>query len=140
VRSPDGKEIAMLLGENKRKNDSFVIFTRDEGLAWSQPRELPGARTGDCHTAKYPPDGRLFISFRDMAHESATKGDWVAWFGKYEDISKGSEGQYRVWVMQNTKGTYCTYPGVEVLPDGTIVTTTYGHWTEGEARTSSACG
>ena len=24
-------------------------------------------------------------------------------------------------------------PGVEVLPDGTFVTTTYGHWTAGEA-------
>ena len=26
----------------------------------------------------------------------------------------------------------CCYPGLEVLPDGTIVTTTYGHWTAGE--------
>jgi len=22
----------------------------------------------------------------------------------------------------------CCYPGVELLPDGTFVTTTYGHW------------
>ena len=26
----------------------------------------------------------------------------------------------------------CAYPGVEILPDGTFVTTTYGHWAEGE--------
>ena len=26
----------------------------------------------------------------------------------------------------------CAYPGVEVLRDGTVVTTTYGSWTEGE--------
>jgi len=132
VRSPDGKEIAVLLRENTRKNNSFVIFTRDEGLTWTQPRELPGALTGDRHTAQYAPDGRLFISFRDMTLESPTKGDWVAWVGRYEDIVKGSEGQYRVRLMDNTKGTDCAYPGVEVLPDGTIVTTTYGHWTEGE--------
>jgi hypothetical protein len=26
----------------------------------------------------------------------------------------------------------CAYPGVEVLPGGTIIATTYGHWIEGE--------
>ena len=46
--------------------------------------------------------------------------------------SNGTEGQYRVRLMHNTKGADCAYPGVEVLPDGTIVTTTYGHWTQGE--------
>ena len=35
--------------------------------------------------------------------------------------------------MDNTKDADCAYPGVEVLPDGTFVLTTYGHWTEGEA-------
>ncbi len=34
--------------------------------------------------------------------------------------------------MDNKKGADCAYPGVEVLPDGTFVATTYGHWTEGE--------
>ena len=45
---------------------------------------------------------------------------------------QGEEGQYRVRLMDNTKGADCAYPGVEVLPDGTFVTTTYGHWDEGE--------
>ena len=132
IRSPDGKEIAVLLRENSRRKNSFVIFSRDEGKTWTEPRELPGSLTGDRHTGKYAPDGRLFISFRDTTHESPTKGDWVAWVGKYDDIVKGNEGQYRVRLMDNTKGADCAYPGVEVLPDGTIVTTTYGHWTAGE--------
>jgi hypothetical protein len=34
--------------------------------------------------------------------------------------------------MDNTKGGDCAYPGVLLLPDGTIVTTTYGHWTQDE--------
>ena len=34
--------------------------------------------------------------------------------------------------MDNTNEWDCAYPGVEVLRDGTIVTTTYGYWTEGE--------
>jgi len=132
VRSPDGKQIAVLLRENSRKFNSFVIFSDDEGLTWSQPRELPAALTGDRHTAKYAPDGRLFISFRDTTHVSPTKGDWVGWVGTYDDMVHGREGQYRVRIMDNTKGADCCYPGVELLPDGTFVTTTYGHWTEGE--------
>ena len=74
----------------------------------------------------------MFISFRDTTHESGTKGDWVAWVGRYEDIVKGNEGQYRVRLMQNYKSGDCAYPGVELLPDGTFVTTTYGHWTTNE--------
>jgi hypothetical protein len=132
LRSPDGKQIAVLLRENSRKYNSFVIFSNDEGLTWTEPKELPAALTGDRHVAKYTKDGRLFISFRDTTHVSVTKGDWVGWVGTYEDIVKGAEGQYRVRIMDNTKGADCTYPGVEVLPDDTIVTTTYGHWTENE--------
>ena len=132
VRSPDGKQIAVLLRENSRKLNSFVIFSDDEGRTWSEPRELPGSLTGDRHTARYAPDGRLFISFRDRTHVSPTHGDWVGWVGRYEDIVNGHEGQYRVRLMDNHKGTDTAYPGVELLPDGTFVTTTYGHWTEGE--------
>lgn len=132
VRSPDGHEIAVLLRENSRKHNSYLITSRDEGLTWSEPKELPAALTGDRHTAKYTPDGRLFITFRDTTRQSTTKGDWVAWVGKYEDITAGREGQYRVRLMHNTAAVDCAYPGLEVLPDGTIVTTTYGHWTKDE--------
>ncbi len=132
IRSPDGRKLAVLLRENARRKNSHVIFSTDEGRTWSPPRELPGALTGDRHTGKYGPDGRLFISFRDMAHETPTKGDWVGWVGTFEDIEQGREGQYRVRLMDNKKGADCAYPGVEVLPDGTFVATTYGHWTEGE--------
>ncbi len=132
VRSPDGKTLAAHLRENSRTRNSFVIYSRDEGRSWTAPRELPGALTGDRHTGKYAPDGRLLVSFRDMTHDSPTKGDWIAWVGTFDDIVKGREGQYRVRLMDNTKGADCAYPGVEVLPDGTFVLTTYGHWAAGE--------
>jgi hypothetical protein len=132
IRSPDGKELAVLLRENTRRKNSHVIFSRDEGASWTEPRELPGSLTGDRHVAKYAPDGRLFITFRDTTLDSPTKGDWVAWIGTYDDIAHGREGQCRVRLMKNHKGADCAYPGLEVLPDGTIVTTTYGHWTAGE--------
>jgi hypothetical protein len=125
--------MAVLLRENSRRRNSFVIFSNDEGETWSKPRELPASLTGDRHTGRYTPDGRLFISFRDTTHVSPTKGDWVAWVGTYDDIVNGKEGQYRVRLMDNHKGGDCAYPGVELLPDGTIVTTTYGHWTKSES-------
>ena len=132
LRSPDGKQIAVLLRENSRQLNSFVIFSDDEGATWSEPRELPGSLTGDRHTAKYGPDGRLFISFRDRTHVSPTQGDWVGWVGTYEDIVEGREGQYRVRLMDNHQRADTAYPGLELLPDGTFVATTYGHWTPGE--------
>ena len=132
LRSPDGKQLAALLRENRRVHNSYVIFSDDEGKSWSTPRELSLALTGDRHTAKYAPDGRVLISFRDMAKGSPTFGDWVAWVGTYDDIVNGREGQYRVRLMDNKKDADCAYPGVEVLPDGTFVLTTYGHWVEGE--------
>jgi hypothetical protein len=132
LRSPDGKQLAALLRENRRVHNSYVIFSTDEGATWSTPRELPLSLTGDRHTAKYAPDERVLISFRDMAKGSPTFGDWVAWVGTYDDIVNGREGQYRVRLMDNKKDADCAYPGVEVLPDGTFVLTTYGHWVEGE--------
>ena len=132
IRSPDGKQLAVLLRENSRQKNAHVIFSNDEGKTWTEPRELPGALTGDRHCGKYAPDGRLFISFRDTTRESKTAGDWVAWVGRYEDIASGKEGQYRVRLMHNTYRNDCAYPGIEVLPEGTFVATTYGHWTSNE--------
>jgi len=135
IRSPDGTQLAMLLRENRRVKNSHVMFSSDEGATWSEPRELPGSLTGDRHTGKYAPDGRLFISFRDVPKKgtsSPTAGDWVGWVGTWDDIANGREGQCRVRLKDNTKGNDCAYPGVEVLPDGTFVTTTYGHWEAGE--------
>jgi len=128
VRSPDGREIALLLRGNSRTRNSHVVFSRDEGKSWSPPRELPAALTGDRHTARYTPEGRLFIAFRNSFKASSTAGDWVARIGRYEDITEGRDGQYRVRLMDNHHAWDCAYPGVEILPDGTLVTTTYGHW------------
>ncbi len=145
IRSPDGKRLAVLLRENSRRKNSHVIFSDDEGETWSEPRELPITLTGDRHTGKYGPDGRLLISFRGItpgmsrvrgSEESTgpmpTAGDWAGWVGTWEDLVEGTPGQYVVRFLDNHKGADTTYPGVEVLPDGTFVLVTYGHWTAGE--------
>ena len=136
IRSPDGREIAVLLRENSRQFNSFVIFSPDEGRTWSRPIELPSSLTGDRHVGRYTPDGRLFITFRDQEPSSPWRGDWVGWLGRYEDLRRGGRepwaGQARVRLMDNRYAADTAYPGLELLPDGTFVTTTYGHFTPGE--------
>ena len=138
IRSPDGKQIAVLLRENSRRKNSHVIFSSDEGRTWTEPREVPLALTGDRHTGKYSADGRLLISFRCISPKHSAKnrpfeGDWVGWVGTWEDIVNGEPGQYAVRFKDNTKGYDTTYPGVEILPDDTFVVTTYGHWDQGQS-------
>jgi hypothetical protein len=130
--------MAILLRENSRRKNSHVMFSDDEAKTWSEPREVPLALTGDRHTGKYAPDGRLFISFRCISPGPKRagrpfEGDWVAWVGSWDDIVEGRDGQYSVRLKDNTKSYDTSYPGVEILPDGTFVTTTYGHWDQGEA-------
>jgi len=132
VRSPDGRSLVMLLRENRRVKESHRMISTDEGRTWSAPRELPRSLTGDRHTAKYAPDGRLVISFRDTAQGSPTAGDWVAWVGHFEDLIEGREGDCRIRLGDNQHAWDCAYPGVEVLADGTFVVTTYGHWDKGQ--------
>jgi len=126
IRSPDGKQVLCLLRENARKYNSLMMTSDDEGQTWSEMRELPGSLTGDRHVARYGPDGRIVVTFRDMTHESPTPGDFVAWVGTYEDLAEQREGQYRVRLLNNRGRVGDTgYAGLEVLPDGTFVSTTY---------------
>ncbi|MCK5470392.1 MAG: exo-alpha-sialidase, partial [Cyclobacteriaceae bacterium] len=132
IRSPDGNEIAVLLRENSRRDNSQVIFSTDEGQTWTSPKPLSNELTGDRHVLKYAPDGRLLAVFRDrsprdyhnelikiakernetnyslIAEEtglgSPTEGDWVAWVGNYEDLHKRGKGQYRIRIKDNTRG------------------------------------
>lgn len=146
-----GDELCLLTRSNSRTMNSLVSFSQDEGETWSEPRELPAALNGDRFKAEYTDDGRLFITFRSIergptaeanADSSVTGGyvseGWVAWVGTYEDLINGNEGQYRIklaHIYQNGQNEpeYCAdadtgYCGNVVLDDGTIVTTSYGHF------------
>jgi hypothetical protein len=124
-RSPDGSELCALLRENTHKGCSLVMFSADEGATWSAPKDTAWALTGDRHMGVRTKDGRMVIAFRDQAPESPTKGHFVAWVGTYDDIKQGKPGQYRVKLLHGHKLGDLGYPGVELLPDGTIVATTY---------------
>lgn len=160
IRSPDGKTLAVLLRENARKANSQIIFSKDEGRTWTDPRPMPNELNGDRHVLKYAPDGRLLVVFRDISpvsyrpglealakernevnysklasetgQGSPTEGDWAGWAGTWKDLVKGKPGKYRIRFKDNIHSWDCCYTGIELLPDGTFVVTTYGHWAKDE--------
>lgn len=137
VLSPDGKSMALLFRPQNKKTNAMISFSNDRGLTWSDPKELPGSLTGERHTAKYTPEGRLVVLFRDYSPlnpANPSHGDWVAWVGRWDDLIKGGEGQYRIRLHRNYGNSTnanigdCGYSGVEVLPDGEVLAISYGHW------------
>jgi hypothetical protein len=137
-RSPDGAELCCLMRENTHKERSLVMFSRDEGATWSRPVNTSWGLTGDRHAGVFTKDGRLVIAFRDQALNSPTLGHFVAWVGTYDDIKNGRPGQYRVKLLHShaTRVSDCGYPGMELLPDGTIVATTYVKYAPGKEKHS----
>jgi len=81
-------------------------------------------------------DTSLVIAFRDMGKNSPTRAHFVAWVGRYEDIVSGKDGEYKIKLLQSHKGSDCGYPGLELLPDGTIVATTYIKYRPGAEQNS----
>lgn len=135
-RSPDGKELCCLMRENTHKGRSLMMFSSDEGATWTKAVDTPWGLSGDRHMGLYLPDGRLIVAFRDQAPGSATRGHFVAWVGRYEDIKGGKPGEYRIKLLHSHAGWDCGYPGMELLPDGTIVATTYIKYQPGKAKHS----
>lgn len=135
-RSPDGAELCCLMRENTHKGRSLMMFSRDEGETWSTPIDTPWGLTGDRHIGVFAPDGRMVVAFRDTALKSPTLGHFVAWVGRYEDIRNNRPGQYRVKLLHSHAGRDCGYPGLELLPDGDIVATTYVKYRPGPAKHS----
>jgi hypothetical protein len=135
VRSPDGKQLLCLLRENKERI-ALYMTSDDEGQTWSATKPLPAGLFGDRHMPRYAPDGRLVVCMRDTGKDSPTKNHFVAWVGRYEDILAGRPGQYRIKLLHSHAGSDCGYPGLELLPDGTFVATTYIKYRAGAEKQS----
>lgn len=142
-RSPDGKQLAFLARSQSHAHTSTVSFSSDEGLTWSEPRNVPDALNGERHKISIDPiTGRLVVCFREIILDfnndgEVTNGDWmagewVAWVGSYQDLIDGSEGQYRILLASDytptAKSGDTGYAGNVVLPDGTFVLDSYGNF------------
>ena len=115
-------------------------FSHDEGKTWTTPEDAPWGLTGDRHQGVQLSDGRFAIVFRDMAPKSPTRGHFVAWVGPYEAIkSKNAKAAYRVKLLHNYAGVDCGYPGIHLLPDGTILATTYVKYWNDKRKHSVVC-
>ena len=125
-RSPDGDELCCVMRENRRSGTSLMMFSSDEGKTWSQAEDAPWGLTGDRHHGVSLPDGRMVIVFRNASPNSKDKAGFIAWVGTYEDIKQGKPGQHRVSLLRTFKDGF--YPGIHLLPDGTIVATTYANY------------
>lgn len=135
VRSPDGKQLLMLLRYNGAGNALFST-SDDNGQNWSKAKELPASLTGHRHVIRYSPDGRLVVVMRDTAKNSKTAGHYVAWVGNYDDIIQQKEGNFRIKLLHSNAGWDCGYSGLEILPDGTFVATTYVKYKPGPKKHS----
>lgn len=143
LRSPDGREIAILFRGNHKVTSSMVIVSQDEGCTFSKPKEVAGALRGERHQARYDvQSGKLVVTFRSYGiRQNPDDRHWVAWVGSYEDLVSGREGAYRLCLKKNI-GTVswngndgdCGYAGIEQVVDkqseeyGTFILTSYGHW------------
>lgn len=152
IRSDMGKgdTICLIARANKKRSNSVLFVSNDEGETWSNPKFLPTSLTGERHKAVYLPDSRLYITFRSIIldKEEVKKNrplggelKWyseglVAWVGTFDDIINLKEGEYRIKlahtylpkqnepsIVANADTGYC---GNVVLPDGTVVTSSYG--------------
>ncbi|MEX1042916.1 MAG: sialidase family protein [Pirellulaceae bacterium] len=132
IRSPDGSQLLMIIRENDRSFNSWMMTSDDEGKNWSKPVQATASVSMDRHQHQYSADGRLVMVGRDTAAKSSTRGHFIAWVGTYEDLIQGREGQYRVKLLPHHGGGNVEYPAIEVLPDGTFVATNSVRYRPGE--------
>ena len=137
-RSPDGRELGVLMRENTHQGRSLMMFSKDEGKTWGKPVDTAWGLTGDRHVGVRLPDGRYIFAFRDQAIGSPTRGHFVAWVGSYADLKSGKGGDYRIKLLHShaKRTSDCGYPGVELLSDGSLLFTTYLKYQPGSEKHS----
>lgn len=155
IRTPNADGTALtgdtliLLGRsNTHKAGSVILFSDDEGITWTSPKELPAELTGDRHKAEYDPiNKKLMVSFRhinvngkrfsnlDTTHAITSLG-WVGWVGTFDDLLAFRDGapehigEKLIVLSSGYKGgADCGYSGT-AYKDGEFVAVSYGTFDE----------
>ena len=144
LRSPDGATLVLLMRENRHQGRSMMCFSNDEGKTWTTPRDTSAALTGDRHEAVMLPDGRYVVAFRNQTIDDPLRGQYMAWVGTWDDMISGGERGYRIHLLRHFgipdhwPGNWMDtgYSGVERLPDGTVVCTTYSRHFDDDRQSS----
>jgi hypothetical protein len=136
----DPNRLVMLLRYNGYGKGRYAISTNN-ARTWSEAMELPESLTGHRPRIRRAPapDNRLVVVMRDTAPTSHTRGHFVAWIGTFDDIVNKREGQYRIKLLHSNAGSDTGYSGLEVLPDGTFIATTYVKYEPGKNKHSVVC-
>jgi hypothetical protein len=158
IRSDKGQgdELCLISRSNTKKCNSLISFSQDEGKTWSEPKEVPDILNGERHKAEYTSDGRLIVTFRSIERNKEKLSQYsdiigsepyyseglTAWVGTYDDLKKGTDGQYRIKLahtylsFQNEPHTVAGkdtgYCGNVVLADDTVVISSYGKFSPNE--------
>lgn len=148
IRSPNGKQLCMLMRANTKLSNSYISLSNDEGITWSMPVEVADEVSGERHKAIYDNvSGKLVISMRNTTFKNNEKESknfksrgWTVWVGSYEDLIMGRSGDYVIKLAhtyikgQKTEGELANadtgYAGIVQLADGTIVTNSYGRFSD----------
>ena len=155
IRNEKDNCLIMLARANRRVSNSIICFSYDEGINWTEPKELPNCLTGDRHKAEIDPTtGKVVISFRQvlqngkkfkpngLSSKNYLSRGWVAWVGEIEDLmtyadndtSNDSVGDKLIFVARDYHGTDCGYSGIACLEDGTYIMISYGKFHVGALK------
>lgn len=150
LRSDDGTELCCIMRDNAKPADvgkytqsgfgtarSKMMFSRDEGVSWSEPVPTATKLTGHRHNGVRDSKGRWTIAFRDVDPESPYRGNYCCWRGTYDDIAKARPGQRLKLLHSNARNPYdCGYAATALLPDDTVFALTYIKYNPGSEKHS----
>ncbi len=107
-----------------------VVTTTENGDGTTVAEVVTQGFGGEIETnVTFDADGRIIAAFRCMDETSPCYGHFCGWIGCWEDLENQTPGQWMLKLLHHVSDSHsgngdCGYPGLEILPDRTILATT----------------